>query len=221
MPDDNEKPTGTENPPSELTPTASPAPADESTNSQQGIFGKISDAVGRVAEKHGVSFKRGRGRPKKDGTPKSSDTLVDGETGAVVPASAAPALAAAVPTPVPTVSQAVFHRSIIGGAKGLLKTLAAFVKNMAGKAGMPEPWIARNMATVEPEPEALADWSESFRVVLEKHKVNTANAPEVALAINTGRLLVPYAVLILELRAEIKRRKEAEANSAGRREGEA
>lgn len=219
MPDEIiEPPAGPDFPaqPTETTPAA-PA-ANEPADTQPGLFGKIRDSITGVAEKHGLQFKRGRGRPRKDGQPAALDKLVNPATGQSIPAAGAPALTAAVPAPEPTVSQAVFHRSIIGGAKGLLKTLAAYVRNLAAKAGMESAWISRNMAAAEPDPDALADWSESLKTVLEKYNVNTQHAPEIALAINTGRLLAPYAVMIVELRKEINRRKELEANQPGRTE---
>lgn len=214
MPDElNEPPAGPDFPAKPVETTPATATALESADSQPGLFGKISNAISGVAEKHGLQFKRGRGRPRKDGTPKTTDTLVDADGKVVSPAVAAPALAAAVsPAGPPTVSQAVFHRSIIGGAKGLLKALAGYVRNLASRAGMESKWIERNMSAADPDPEALADWSESLKTVLEKYNVNTENAPEWSLAINTGRLLAPYGVMIVELRAEIKRRETASAN---------
>jgi len=37
------------------------------------FFEKIQSRAGALFEKHGISFKRGRGRPKKNGTPKAND----------------------------------------------------------------------------------------------------------------------------------------------------
>lgn len=198
-----EPPTGTEFPSKNDT---TPAPADKPSDSGQGLLGKIVSAAGNSAEKFGLTFQRGRGRPRKDGQPKTTDKLVNPTTGEAIPAASAPALTAAVPAPQPTISQAVFHRSIIGGAKALLKTLGGYVRNLCSKAGMDAPWIDRNMRAADPDPEALADWSESLKTVLEKHNVNTENAPEWSLAVNTLRLLAPYGVMIMELRSEIKRR---------------
>lgn len=197
--------------PDQPAETLSPAPLDESADSQPGLFGKIGNAVADVASRHGLSFKRGRGRPRKDGSPKANDTLVNTASGQSVPAADNPALAAAVQPPAPA-TDFILHRTIIGAFKGLLKALGKYVKKLAGDAEMSREWIDRNMAACEPDPEALADWSESAKVVMEKYNVRSEYSPEIALVVNTGRLVAPYGVMIIELRKEIAlRRAEREA----------
>lgn len=204
-PDEIKTATGPEIP-GETSTTATAAAVGEPSDTQPGLFGRIGNKIALLAAESGVPFRKGRGRPRKDGQPGKGDVVLQD---APAPSGAPGAAPGGGLADVPTLSQRVFHRSIIGGAKAALKGLASYCRNLAARAGMQETWISRNMAAADPEPQALEDWSESLRVVLEKHKVNTENSPEISLAINTGILLSPYGAMIFELRKEIAQQRAA------------
>lgn len=207
------KPSGPETT-AQTNPTTNSGASDsnQSGDTGQSLVGKIGDALAHVAERHGLQFRRGRGRPRKDGSPNAADRLVNPITGESIPAASDPALAATVPRPA-SEGDFLLHRAIIGTFQSVIKGVARYCRILAAEAGMKPEWVERNMATAEPDAEALADWSKSASLVMEKYGVRSEYSPEISLAVNTARLLAPYGVIIVELRAEIARRKAVEANN--------
>ncbi len=203
-------------PPGESQPQPIPIPHEsaletpaDATPAQTSFAEKLTAAVGGVAEKYGLTFKPGRGRPKKDGTPKISDLLVSAD-GTATPAVGQPALVAAVATP-DSLGDALLHRTIVRAARGIIGAAGTVLKRLALKAGLDRAFVEGAVASAEPEAEALADFSESLDAVLKKYQVRTEYAPEVSLALSTVRLAAPFWLTYRMLKDEIERKRTQES----------
>lgn len=176
-------------------------PGEIRPDSKNSTLEKLRSAVGGVVAK----WKPGRGRPRKDGAPKISDIPL--ETEEKNPVQAAPL----VSTPDNSAVDSLFRKSIVSGAKGILGFLKALVRIKADAAGLDEKFVSKTLSECQPEPEDLENFSESLKIVLEKYNVKSEKAPEISLAINSAKLVAPYALLFSTFNAEIKRKRELEA----------
>lgn len=185
----------TENPPpeNEQIPTGEP-------DSENSTFEKIRRAGESVLGQFGI-VRRGRGRPRKDGSPKISDVVESG-----VPISQEQASLVAAPSPAP-VYDALFSRSISSMVKGAFSFAKSFVRKKAKQAGMDSGFTENALRECEIEPAVQADFDEALKIVLEKYGAKTEYAPEIALAVATGRMAGPYLLLLQTFNAEIERRK--------------
>jgi hypothetical protein len=202
---------------------------------KSGLLEKARGAAARVLSEAGFQFHKGRGRPKncpacKNRLPEKSACTTcagtghvpgksDGAIAGVPPVAAADGLPADSPIRIPitglaaggdragddTSVSALFRRSVKSSVKGVLGILKTIVAVYANAAGCRPEFTREQLAKVEPDAEALADFTESLDVVLKKHDVKPEHAEEWSLAINTGRLLVPYGMLIAEFRGEMAR----------------
>jgi hypothetical protein len=179
-------------PPDESFTAASPP-------TQTPLLEKIRGATEPILQK----FKIGRGRPRADGSPKKSDIPL------AAPSPALPGGAAAAPVVDPNFD-ALFRRSVLSAVKGVLGFAKNLVRSKAGAAGLDKDFTERTLRECEPEPEVMADFSESLEIVLQKYNAKTQYAPEIALAIAASRLGSPYVMLLKSFNAEIARRKAAE-----------
>jgi hypothetical protein len=197
----------TENEPqiAEQNPPANDNPGEIRPDSQNTTLEKLRSAVGSVITK----WKPGRGRPRKDGQPKKSDIVFENSEEILPPAENL------VPTPVDSPVDSLFRRSIVSGAKGVLGFLKSLVRIKADAAGLEEKFVSKTLAECEPEPQDLENFSESLKICLEKWNVKSEHAPEISLAINSAKLVAPYALLFSTFNSEIKRRRELEAKQTG------
>jgi hypothetical protein len=198
--------------PPENTPSENEFDSKGNPDFQNSIGEKIRHVGRKVFDAAGIPYRAGRGRPKKDGTPKISDIPLVGPSTTI---SAAPTVGQpVVPSPTPAhptafnpPCDALFRRSVASAVRGLLGAAKAFLRGKATQAGLDRDFTERAMREAEPEEIVLSDFSESLEIVLKKHNVQTENAPEIALAVALGRMAVPYAQLLKTLNAEIARRK--------------
>lgn len=107
-------------------------------------------------------------------------------------------------------ADALFHRSVVKGAQGLIRGLTDYCKSLARQAGMDKEWVREQFDKAQAEKEDWDEFGESLGLVLEKYKVKTEYAPEIAAGISGCRILAPLGVLLVELRAEIRRKRMAE-----------
>jgi hypothetical protein len=180
-------------------------PGENRPDNQNTTFEKLRTAVSGVVGK----WKPGRGRPRKDGSPKKSDVALE------IQEPISPPSENLVSTPVNSAVDSLFRRSIVSGAKGVLGFLKSLVRIKADAAGLEEKFVSKTLSECEPEPEVLDNFSESLKICLEKWNVKSEHAPEISLAINSARLVAPYALLFVTFNAEIKRRRELETKQTG------
>jgi len=189
-----------------LSPNESLPPA--SASAETPVAEKILSAGEKIFEKFALPFKRGRGRPRKDGQPKGNDVPLAPAAAGTPPV--APVAAAAVDSRY----GALFSRSIGSAVRGVLDFAKKLVRKKAGQAGIDKDFTEKALIECEVEPAVMADFNESLQIVLEKYRVNTEYAPEIALAIATGRMAAPYVMLLKTFDDEIKRKKSAEKSTA-------
>lgn len=176
-------------------------PGEIRDDSKNSTLEKLRGAVVGVVSK----WKPGRGRPRKDGQPKKSDVPTEFQE------KTPDASAVVVATPPDSAIDSLFRKSIVSGAKGILGFLKALVRIKADAAGLDEKFVSKTLAECQPETEDLENFSESLKIVLEKYNVKSEKAPEISLAINSAKLVAPYALLFSTFNAEIKRKRELEA----------
>ena len=180
--------------------------------SKNSLVEKVRRASSTVLAKAGITYRPGRGRPRKDGAPKISDIPLE-NPGASAPASPPPSVAVAAPAD-DTIHDALFARSVKSAVKGLLSFAKGLIKRKASEAGIDAGFTATALRECEPDAEVMADFSESLETVLQKYNVKTEYSPEIALAVSTARLAAPYWLLIQTFNAEIERKKRLENQQA-------
>jgi hypothetical protein len=167
---------------------------------ENSAFEKVADAGQRVFEKFGVILKRGRGRPKKDGSPKASD-VVD-------PAGAAPGSA-----PVPAGVDPVRVKLFVAGCKGVIKGAVAFCKGwcrgQAKEAGI-EPGVADAILAAANVEDDYKGWCDALEVCANQYGWDFEHMPAVVLTVETGKIFVPFWQMAREFRAEIARQRAAD-----------
>lgn len=182
--------------------------APENTNLE-----KIKRAGSAVFERFNLPFKKGRGRPRKDGQPGAADVPLGPVAGDDLPADHTAARPAACPANPPAalpVDNALFRRAVVSAVKGILGFAKSLCRKKATQAGIDKEFTDKVLSDCEPEPEVMADFSESLETVLKKYNVNTEYSPEIALAVSAARLAAPYWLLLQTFNAEIERRKKNE-----------
>jgi hypothetical protein len=184
------------------------SPANESvepanSTAKTSVAEKIRHAASNVFQKHGVKFRAGRGRPRKDGSLKASDVVLPTEeqNNPVLPAVVNPT------------HDALFTRSIASVVKGTISFVKTIIRGKAKQAGIDETFTEKALKECEVEPEVFADFNESLGIVLEKYNAKTEYAPEVALTISALRIGAPFAALLKTFNDEIKRKNAAEKSS--------
>lgn len=178
-----------------INDTSGQAPA----TAQTSLFEKISEKAGRLFEKHGVTFKRGRGRPRKDGLPKATDVPI--ESGSASTAPSAPVVAAPVPAP------GFDSNLVIRCVKAVVKALKGFgdskLYNKAlqatGDGKFARDLVAETTVTEE-EIAALAELSE---ICLKKYGVGTEYCPEIGVCAILAGGVIRYTVALKSIEAKI------------------
>ena len=208
-----------------LTPPENDTPAKESPAGESSIGEKIRRGVAGIIEKHGVKFRKGRGRPKADGTPGKSDVVLsvaDGPAvadikaaGVVAPVSPAGVVAPSFISEIDQKINDLFRKCLAGGAKGVTEGCNFVTRILAGKAGVDREFTEKTLERAKPEAEAVDNFAASVDLIIEKHKPKVKEGGEWwCLAMSTGRLMAPYAMIWLEFKKEIDRKKAAEAPAA-------
>lgn len=188
----------------EIPVSPSPSPINDNggqanPTAQTSLFEKISEKAGRLFEKHGVTFKPGRGRPRKDGSPKASDVPL--ESVGASPAPVAPLVAA--PVPAPAIDAGLVRRCVSAVVKALKGFGDSKLFNKAmqatGDAKFARDLVAETTVTEE-EISALAELSE---ICLRKYGVGTEYCPEVGLVAILAGGVIRYTVALKSIEAKI------------------
>lgn len=161
---------------------------------------KIRRAGETVLGKFNIT-RRGRGRPRKDGSPKASDVVAE-----ILPNSLDKTAPMAAPAANPAYA-ALFSRAVASAVRGVLGFAKSLVRKKAGQAGIDSEFTEKALRECDVEPEVQNDFNESLAIVLEKYKANTEYAPEIALAIASARMAAPFALLLKTFNDEIERKK--------------
>lgn len=178
-----------------------PLPHDDAGKNQpageNSLFEKLRTAAGNVFDRHGVKFKPGRGRPRKDGAPKASDVPLN------APASALPAAVAAVPAvDSPALDSALVRRCISAVTKGFFgfadKILHGKIIQKTGDAKFAGD-VIKDCAITQDELNGLAELSE---ICLRKYGVGTQYAPEIGLGAIVIGIGARYAVAFAATKPE-------------------
>lgn len=214
MPDQNELIPPAENPVANPTGTAN-----TNDNEQAGIPNPPAETgrlqkIREIAGKIGAKFKPGRGRPRKDGQPKTSDVLVTA-AGEAVPANEKPALAAVVQLDAPTPSQARLHKNIARTGKAVIGGAVDALKWYNGNDGFKPEFLNPLLDRARPDNELLADWTEDTQALLAKHQVNIDHAEEANFLMSSGRIAAGFLMVVKAIRDEkIRRATEAKGGNA-------
>jgi hypothetical protein len=199
---------------SEETPGGVAAPSDpvQPTQQNDSLFGenpvasadntfeKIKRATKGVFEKHGVTFRRGGGRPRKDGMPNKLDIPINAPPTAL-PLGTTPDLAPATPGLDPALVKKCCN-AVIKAFKGFLdKTLF----NKARRKYPDDPKFCSQIIVDTTITNEEADaFSELAEVCLRKYGVGTEYAPEIGLGAIVIGIGVRYAVAFKSLEPEKK-----------------
>lgn len=180
-------------PPSEPVPPSqneftgfAPAPA------QTSAFEKIKRRVAGVFESHGVTFQRGRGRPRLDGRPAKGDIPIN------APATALPAPAAPGPAvPGQEGLDPILVRKVCGAClKGLAGFLDKLLHRKAKSAGLSPVECNQLVVDTTITREEMDGFSELAEICLRKYGVGSQYAPEIGLAVIVGGIGIRYGVAL-------------------------
>lgn len=171
-----------------------PAPAAENSFSE-----KIVGAARGIFEKHGVKFRPGRGRPKKDGTPKISDVpLAGAETPPAAPAAVARAFARSD-------SDKITVKSIISAAvKGVFQAIDKIIRGKAELAGYAPPDVEKIVRENAITPQEVDGFAELGLVLADYFKIETQNLAMGGAVLLVGGVAGRYGLTIAELSREAK-----------------
>jgi hypothetical protein len=208
MPENQSVPTSPEIPASPSLSPINDNGGQANRTAQNSLFEKISEKAGRLFEKHGVTFKRGRGRPRKDGLPKATDVPLD--AGSASPAPAAPLVDAPVAAP------GFDSNLVIRCVKAVVKALKGFgdsklfnkAMQATGDAKFSRDLVAETTVTEE-EISALAELSE---ICLKKYGVGTEYCPEIGVAAILAGGVIRYTVALKSIEAKIAEKQARGAN---------
>lgn len=165
------------------------------------ILERVKRRTGAVFEKAGIVYKRGGGRPRKDGLPKISDIPINAP-GTALPLDTEPP----APAPAPNLDPILVRRcctAVIKAAKGFLD------RHIFGKARIAglEPSEAQQLVVDTTITAEEADaFSELAEICLRKYGVGSEFAPEVAIAAIAAGIGIRY-VNAIERMEEIAKAK--------------
>ena len=181
----------------ELTSTA-PTPGKDS------VVEKIQRAGARIFAKHGVQFKKGPGRPRRDGFPGAGDIPLTAPSTAL---PAAATLAAALPD-TPGLDPVLVKRCCSAVIKSLTgfadKLLFNKAKRATDDAKFAQQLVADTTIT-QPEVEAFSELAE---VCLRKYNLASEYAPEIGLAAIVASVGIRYSAALRALDVQIKEKEQ-------------
>lgn len=187
-------------------PSNEPIPASENSN-ENSRFEKIVNAGQRVFEKFKI-IKPGRGRPRKDGKPKSSDMVAAAaaeptQPGGSVPLAATPAN----PAPLDGLRVKIFVSGCVGILKGAIGFCKKWVANSARQARINPEFTQKALAECSPDEAAFKRWGDSLEVCALQYRWDFEHMPAVALATETVAMFAPFLSLAGEFKKEIARQR--------------
>lgn len=178
----------TETPSPDLFQTPNEQTPDTGTPAETSRFEKLKQAAKGVFEKHGVIYKRGGGRPRKDGAPNKLDTPLN------VPATAIPANAAAS---APVGDTALDSETVRKCCSAVIKGFSAWADRKlfkkGKKIGLDAKEINQVIADTAITEEEIKSFSTLTEICLRKYGVGTQYAPEIGLAAVVAGVGLRYA----------------------------
>lgn len=175
------------------------------TAPKAGLLARIRATGARIIHGRGVAFKKGRGRPRNDGQPSPTDTILGTAPPGVgrfeIPISG---FDRSTPT---AASVSLCRRSVVAAVKAAQWFAREVIKIKADAAGIDSGFVDMALTKCEPAPGAMEDFQTSLDAVMAKHNWRPVHDEEWALVIDAGRLFAPYALLLATFNAEIKRRR--------------
>ena len=148
------------------------------TQDRTSILESVKRSAGKVFEKHGILFRRGTGRPRKDGMPNKASIPLN------APQTALPALATA--DPALPVQQGLDPVLVLACTSAVVKAVSGYLDKRLFKAA--------KLAGVKPESaqgiisecsitrDELDAFSKLAEICLRKYGVGTQYAPEIGIA---------------------------------------
>ncbi len=196
----------------ENSPAAAPAyeQAREEISSQNSFGEKLRAATSATLEKFHI-VRRGRGRPKNDGSPKKSDTVETVGGGAPTPVAVAAvesgdSVAAAFGSP----AHVLFRRVVAKAVKSAVSFGKGLIRIKGEAAGLSEEFLEKSLAACTPEEKQFQDVAESADYVAIKYGWKIDKMPEISLAVDVIGIASPFASLFFLLNSEIKRKRKME-----------
>lgn len=177
--------------------------AEAATEPKASYSEKILSNVKGIFERGGVMFKRGGGRPRKDGQPNKRD----------IPLNAAPLnLPALAATDSPDTPKALDPSLVKRCCTAILKAVDGLCGGILAKKARQvgyNPAEIKQLCVDNAVTQAEADsFSELAVICLQKYGVGTQYAPEIGLAVIAAGIGVRYATAFGTLNAEIKKKME-------------
>lgn len=185
------------------------APAENSTG--QGIIAATKRAYAGLTSK----IKKGRGRPRNDGLAKSSDRIEENYQGDLQPNQQPLAPPTHTP-PMASIPPAVdrgnllLRKSIRVLVKGAITFFKQLIRIKADAIDLEKDFVEETLKQCDPDPEALDNFCESAELLMEKYKISTEYAPEIAFFGNGAQLFSPLILTCKRFDAEILRRRKME-----------
>lgn len=169
---------------------------------------KILNAVGSVFAKYGVNFKPGRGRPKKDGSPKISDKpLAIGPAPQASPPLDVPPVS---PAPQPSIDEAFAQECIEGIFRGFISVRDAGVLRMAVRISGNPQWSKDQIGRVSPTDQEIKSVCRNIIIVLKKYNIRLDFLPEISLLASLIRMEMRYRSFMGELKDMLTERERKE-----------
>jgi len=193
------------------------SPTTSGNQPENSRFEKIVQAGERVFAKFGV-VKPGRGRPRKDGQPKKSDTVA-ALPGEPVPAGGNAPLATpvAVSSPLDSMRVKIFVAGCVGVLKGAVGFCKKWVRRNAEAARIDKTFTEKQLSESSPTDEDFKEWGEALEVCAIQYKWDFEHMPAVTLGVRTIGIFAPFAALAGEFKKEIERQR---AKDAAAQQGE-
>lgn len=179
-------------------------PGESASEAQAGLFENIKRAASGAYQKTVEIVKRGRGRPRADGSAKANDVVRE------VPVDfppAGPEMPQSVPGPVPSpglpgIGSETLRRCVRTAVKALLSVPNAMLHRKAAEKNLDADGI---LAKAMPSDAELNDLGDFGEILLRKYNVDTKYAPEAVCGVIGLGILARYAVAFSDIRKAPKR----------------
>jgi len=159
-------------------PPANGASGENGTAPQTDLFARLKSAAGKAYDN--IAFKRGRGRPRKDGTPKANDLPVglppDSLTGQ------------------PTIDTEIVQKSVAAVVKAACGVAGAQLRKKIVKNTGDKEFANKTVKDCEPSNEEIEALGKLAEICLIKYGVGTEYLPEIGLSCIVLGIGTRYAV---------------------------
>lgn len=201
--------------PAQLNPTPeikNESPTAASPTTEDSSLKKIISAATGAYQSVADTIRPGRGRPRKDGSPKISDKI--GPIEKLVEANL-PLQPLVVAPPVNSAGDLLFRRSVTAAIAGIGGIGTTVLRTKAKAAGIDPDFTNKALAECAPEKEVVDGFNEALGLVMEKYNFTTKFGPEIALGIYGARIAAPFGLLLKTFNDEIARKRALEKQTNG------